>query len=93
MRFLDHLNMSVGYTVIKDCSPSPGSSSESRLLDIVLAFGVPRHLCNPHISKHTIAMEVIHSAGIENVRQYLGHKSISSTGAYLKVSDADPRRW
>lgn len=23
------------------------------------------------------------------MRQYLGHKSISSTGAYLKVSDAD----
>jgi integrase len=51
--------------------------------------GVPRHLAHPHILKHTIAMETIHSAGIENVRQYLGHKSISSTGAYLKVSDAD----
>jgi len=32
-------------------------------------------------------MQTIASAGIENVRQYLGHKSISSTGAYLKVSD------
>lgn len=50
--------------------------------------GVPRHLAHPHILKHTIAMQTIHSAGIENVRQYLGHKSISSTGAYLKVSDA-----
>ena len=39
--------------------------------------------------KHTLAMQTIHSAGIENVRQYLGHKSISSTGAYLNVSDED----
>jgi molybdate transport system regulatory protein len=52
------------------------------------AAGIPQHLSHPHILKHTIAMQTIHSAGIENVRQYLGHKSISSTGAYLKVSDA-----
>ena len=37
-------------------------------------------------------MQTIELAGIENVRQYLGHKSISSTGAYLKVSDADAAR-
>ncbi len=53
------------------------------------AAGIPRHLCHPHILKHSIAMQTIQSAGIENVRQYLGHKSISSTGAYLKVSDQD----
>jgi type 1 fimbriae regulatory protein FimB len=50
---------------------------------------IPRHLAHPHILKHTIAMQTIQSAGIENVRQYLGHKSMSSTGAYLKVSDAE----
>jgi integrase len=32
-------------------------------------------------------MQTIPTAGIENVRAYLGHKSISSTGAYLKVDD------
>jgi type 1 fimbriae regulatory protein FimE len=53
------------------------------------AAGLPAHLCHPHILKHSIAMQSIHSAGIENVRQHLGHKSIASTGAYLKVSDAD----
>jgi site-specific recombinase XerD len=53
------------------------------------AAKIPRHLAHPHILKHSIAMQTIHSAGIENVRQFLGHKSISSTGAYLKVSDAD----
>lgn len=51
--------------------------------------GLPIRKCHPHILKHSIAMQTIQSAGIENVRQYLGHKSISSTGAYLKVSDAD----
>lgn len=51
------------------------------------AAGIPAHLAHPHILKHSIAMQTIHSAGIENVRQHLGHKSISSTGEYLKVSD------
>ncbi len=49
--------------------------------------GIPEHKAHPHVLKHTIAMQTIKSAGIENVRQYLGHKSISSTGAYLKVDD------
>lgn len=53
------------------------------------AAGIPARKRHPHALKHTIAMQVIHSAGIENTRQYLGHKSMSSTGAYLKVTDAD----
>ncbi len=53
------------------------------------AAGIPAHKRHPHVLKHSIAMQTIQSAGIENVRQYLGHKSISSTGAYLKVSDQD----
>ena len=40
-----------------------------------------------HSLKHSIAMHSIHTAGIENVRIYLGHKSLASTGAYLKPSD------
>jgi integrase len=48
---------------------------------------IPMHLRHPHVLKHTIATQIIHSAGIENTRQYLGHKSISSTGEYLKVTD------
>jgi type 1 fimbriae regulatory protein FimB len=50
--------------------------------------GLPKHKRFPHILKHSIAMQSIHSAGIENVRQYLGHKSLSSTGAYLRVNDS-----
>ena len=49
---------------------------------------LPRRNSHPHILKHSIAMQSIGNAGIENVRQYLGHKSISSTGAYLKKDDA-----
>jgi type 1 fimbriae regulatory protein FimB len=53
------------------------------------AAKIPERLRHPHILKHTIAMQIIAPVGIENARQYLGHKSIASTGAYLKVSDAD----
>ena len=49
--------------------------------------GIPKHLCHPHIAKHSIAMHTIHRAGIENVRTFLAHVSIASTGCYLKVDD------
>jgi type 1 fimbriae regulatory protein FimB len=51
------------------------------------AAGIPKHLCHPHIAKHSIAMHTIAKAGIENVRTFLGHVSIASTGAYLRVDD------
>jgi integrase/recombinase XerD len=54
--------------------------------------GIPKRLGHPHILKHSIAMQSIQKAGIENVRQYLGHKSMASTGAYLKKSDAEASR-
>lgn len=50
--------------------------------------GIAKRKGHPHILKHSIAMQSIHDAGIENVRQHLGHKSLASTGAYLKVDDA-----
>lgn len=51
--------------------------------------GVPAHKLHPHVLKHTAAMHMIKKAGIEMVRRRLGHKSIASTGAYLKVSDSE----
>jgi site-specific recombinase XerD len=51
--------------------------------------GIPKHKAHPHVLKHSIAMQTIGSAGVENVRQHLGHKSLSSTGAYLVVSDEE----
>lgn len=49
--------------------------------------GLPPHLRHPHVLKHTTAMLAIATAGVENVRQYLGHRSLSSTGEYLRVND------
>lgn len=49
--------------------------------------GVPADLCHPHSWKHAIAMHTIESAGIHRVRTHLGHKSIASTGEYLKETD------
>jgi len=53
------------------------------------AARIPQHKAHPHILKHSIALQTIKKAGVENVRQHLGHKSLSSTGAYLKVSDEE----
>lgn len=50
---------------------------------------IPAHKRHPHVLKHSIAKQTIGKAGIEHVRQWLGHKSIASTGEYLKVSDDD----
>jgi integrase len=48
---------------------------------------LPRHLRHFHCLKHSICHHVIATAGIENLRQYVGHKSIQSTGQYLRVDD------
>lgn len=53
--------------------------------------GLPWHQGRTHCLKHTTGMTVI-PKGIEYCRQYLGHKSIASTGAYLRVSDAEASR-
>jgi integrase len=50
--------------------------------------GLPEHLLFPHGLKHSAAMAVI-GQGIEFTRQYLGHVSIASAGAYVQVSDQD----
>src|SRR5262249_36670078 len=42
---------------------------------------------HPHVLKHSIAMDMIREAGIENTRVYLGHKSGASTMEYLKPND------
>ena len=49
--------------------------------------GIPQHLRHFHVLKHSCAMHIIPS-GIEVCRQYLGHRSIASTGQYLRVDDA-----
>ena len=49
--------------------------------------GLAKHKRHTHCLRHSRAMHTIKQIGIENVRQLCGHKSIASTGEYLKVSD------
>lgn len=49
--------------------------------------GLPAHKLHPHVLKHSCAMAVVNKIGIQQLRTYLGHKSLSSTGEYLKESD------
>jgi len=65
----------------------PGATSGGLVQKHAAAASIPAHNRHPHVLRHSIAMQTIQSAGIENVRAYLGHESISSTGAYLKVDD------
>ena len=51
------------------------------------AAGLDPKMAHPHMLKHSIALQTIHKMGIEHTRQWLGHRNISSTGEYLKVSD------
>ncbi len=53
------------------------------------AAGIPAHKAHMHALKHLCAMQLIDSAGIHRTQAWLGHKSMSSTGAYLKPSDDD----
>lgn len=48
--------------------------------------GIPKHKRHPHILKHTCAKRII-GKGIDVTKQWLGHKSMSSTAAYLKTDD------
>ena len=51
-------------------------------------IGLPAHKRNTKMLKHSCALISLNlGAGIENVRQHLGHKALSSTGAYLRVTD------
>jgi site-specific recombinase XerD len=52
--------------------------------------GLNWYKMHPHILKHTLAMQLIKGGlGIETVRANLGHKSLSSTGFYLHISQDD----
>jgi len=52
--------------------------------------GIDKDLCHFHILKHSTAMNA-RKAGmeIEDLKQYMGHKSGSSTMEYLKVDDSE----
>jgi integrase len=50
--------------------------------------GIPAHKSHPHSLKHSCAMLGLEGGmKINEVQAYLGHKSLASTGQYLKVND------
>jgi len=51
--------------------------------------GVPEHKRHPHTLKHSVARHHIDEMGIQNLKKYLGHKSLASTGKYLEVDDEE----
>jgi len=53
------------------------------------AAGLPAHKLHPHALKHSCARQLIDSAGIHRTQAWLGHKSMASTGKYLKASDEE----
>ena len=56
------------------------------------AAGVPVHKAHPHILKHTIALELVPTAGVHNTQIWLGHQSGASTLIYTEVSDEDAEK-
>jgi len=51
--------------------------------------GIPKPLPHPHTLKHSVAMELVKKVGIQDLRQFIGHKSLNSTGMYLRVSNQE----
>jgi type 1 fimbriae regulatory protein FimB len=51
--------------------------------------GIPEHLAHPHTLRHTCCSLMLDGgAKINEVQKRAGHRSLSSTGRYLVVSDA-----
>lgn len=48
--------------------------------------GLPTHLRHPHVLKHSCCAHLIETQPISVVREWVGHKSIASTGFYLRMS-------
>jgi integrase len=51
--------------------------------------GIPSHKLHPHALKHSCAMVAIKKMDVHLVQKYLGHRSLSSTGEYLKPSEEE----
>lgn len=49
---------------------------------------IPGHLCHPHVAKHSIAKHALADGiKLDDLKQYMGHRSLASTGAYLASDD------
>jgi site-specific recombinase XerD len=58
--------------------------------DIARAAGLPSTKQHPHVLKHSIASHLVgQNVNLAKVKQFLGHSAISSTMAYVSVSDQE----
>lgn len=53
-----------------------------------VAAGVPLHIARTTVLKHTLGSLLIENMPINKVQRRMGHKNISSTAAYMKVSES-----
>ncbi len=53
-----------------------------------IAAGIPGFKCKPHALKHSCAMAGLKGGmSLPELQAYLGHRSLGSTGMYLKIDD------
>ena len=52
--------------------------------------GIPADLAHAHTLRHTVARLSLESAGLEQTRRWLGHKSMGSIYEYLKSGENKP---
>jgi type 1 fimbriae regulatory protein FimB len=61
---------------------------EKLMKRVGIPLGIPRQLLHPHALRHSIAMHTVGKIDIHEVMRYMGHKSLNSTGQYLRATDA-----
>lgn len=83
----------IGYSALRPKTerlfPISKSTAWRRIQQYGKASGIPAHKLHMHSLKAACAMQLIDSAGIHRTQAWLGHKSMASTGQYLKPSDDD----
>jgi integrase/recombinase XerD len=66
--------------------------SRKRVWQLMKEYGtaahIPAHKCHPHVLKHTTAKLALNNGmKLDALKKYMGHESLSSTGAYLQCDD------
>lgn len=61
-----------------------------RMMRLGASIGLPPHKCHAHVLKHTCGIHGRNNGvEIEALQTYLGHKSLASTGVYIKMGDEE----
>lgn len=54
-----------------------------------IAVGIPDHLARTTVLKHTLGRLLIKNRPINEVQKRMGHKNLSSTGRYMRVTESE----